>query len=157
RSPTKPRRTPWTTSSFRDTGEGTGAAAAPASPRSRAMKRLLLAVLGLAVVSAAAHAWPPPGPPDVLVPRGGTLDICTAQVDGGDVVLLWAGTRTVYEKRVVTKKVEGKDVPVEVTVAVPVAQQRKDKIALKEVRAFGGDGRPLPPEALADRLKQPTT
>src|SRR5437867_4172524 len=26
RSPTKPRRTPWTTSSFRDTGQGTGAA-----------------------------------------------------------------------------------------------------------------------------------
>jgi hypothetical protein len=120
------------------------------------MKRLS-AVLLLAVVSAGAHAWPPPGPPDAFVPRGGTLEICTAQVDGDNVVLLWAGTRLVPEKRVVTRKVEGKDVQVEVTVAVPVVQQRKDKVALKEVRAFGGDGRPLPPEALAARLKQPTT
>jgi hypothetical protein len=113
------------------------------------MKRLFaLFVLGIACAAVSAES--------PHASHGGCLEMCMATVEGDNLVLTATVLIPVYEKRLVKKKVDGKEVEVEETVQRTVAEQRTEKLALKKIEAFSGNGKPIPPQMLAARLKEPT-
>src|SRR5437899_381061 len=111
------------------------------------MKRVL-AVFVLAVVCAV------PAVP-AQSPHGGCLEMCMAQLDGNELTLRSVVTHMVYEQRVTTKKVDGKEVEVVETVIRPVTMERVQKVDLKKTEAFSGSGKPIGREVLATQLRKP--
>jgi hypothetical protein len=95
-------------------------------------------------------AWSQPGS------RFGKLEINTAKIEGDNLVLEAPVVIRENVKRVVIKKVDGKDVAVEEIVPVERIVMQTVKYPLKDVSAYGGDGKGISADKLPARLKEPT-
>jgi hypothetical protein len=122
------------------------------------VKSLCLA-LGLLAATGGARAYqtkpPPPPPPPPPIAQPG-LEFRVLQADGDRLV----GERTLvrYEAKVVVEKqlVDGKEVAVEKREFVPAEYRVRDVFELKDVRAFGADGKAVEAADLKKRLARPT-
>src|SRR5262245_1975486 len=112
------------------------------------MKRLILAAALLAAAGAARSQGrpplprpPPPPPPPVMAAPG--LPPHTVRVEGDQLLYERLRTELVTEKRTEKAEIDGKAVEREVTVYVPRTRKERVAVALDQVKAFGGDGKPV--------------
>jgi hypothetical protein len=89
---------------------------------------------------------------EVRLPRGPQPRQALARVNNDQLILTEAQTVYVQQQRTVQEVVEGRVVQRTVTVAVPVVQTVEVKHALKDVRAFGTDGKKVEAKAVAEAL-----
>jgi len=131
------------------------------------MRRLLLAALILTVAGPAAaqeKIEPPrveikPGDPLVMPPMWGQFGAFqprTVKVDGDDLVSEQQVTRFVQKVVEKTVKIGDKEETVKAVELVPVTEMVKSKTALKDVKAFSADGKPVAADDLKKRLAKPT-
>jgi hypothetical protein len=139
------------------------------------MRRLVLAALLLAAADAAAQVkvqiepardgppqlvqpqpFPGPGPGIGMPIPGFGFQPRTVKVDGD--TLIYEVPVTKFVTREVEQKIKVGDKEETRKVLVPeiVTEMTQAKMALKDVKAFGADGKPLDADALKKRLAKPT-